>query len=354
MTSYHHPLRTVLKTEYFSLYPPSASTIDIGKQTARVFPTLTDFLLTPFSKLYSVSLDNTMPSMPFERQCESFRDLLEGLPMRHQEALDSFLEECTWQEIHRMIIRLHDMPEDRFIVLTVTLANASSEKFHSYMWILIAAASSQIYSTGPFTGGDVASDDAVDDPDEAMNNAETATDTMSVLSIGDDVDQVLERPDKAEPIGDNASKIVAGSEESEVNDAAEQLLKDVVHKEAFDGYGSISEAEDHPNNGKTSFTLSLREQLFGEKGIPQDIYVMVIEELFRSVYVPGVIIPSQYVDFDGYDYFADMDTCVVKSRLLHDINPILYEKYKQHYYTHNIWYAVLSLPVFAPKMLTSN
>lgn len=97
------------------------------------------------------------------------------------------------------------------------------------------------------------------------------------------------------------------------------------------------EKEELIGKAVTGSALTLREKLFGQNGIPQDIYVMLIEELFRAVYVPGIVIPNQYVNFDGHDYFADLDLSVEKSRLLHDIHPLLYEQYKEQYWTQNIW-----------------
>lgn len=40
-------------------------------------------------------------------------------------------------------------------------------------------------------------------------------------------------------------------------------------------------------------------------GVPQEVYDMFMKKLFRFAYVPGRVIPSDIIHFDGYDYFAD-------------------------------------------------
>ncbi|KAL8814176.1 MAG: hypothetical protein Q9191_008567, partial [Dirinaria sp. TL-2023a] len=189
-------------------------------------------------------------------------DLMEGLPLRHEVALDSFLEECTQQEIHRMRTRLFDLSEDRFAVLVATLANVSLHKFYSYLWIMIAASSHQNYSRIPCSGDDIALDGSVDDSNRAITRAETATDSVSMLTIGDDVYQVLEKSDEDEPSSDDDSKSFADSEENELDNTEEQCLADAAIKQTLDDYEAVIEAEDYPKGPKISLALSLRENLF--------------------------------------------------------------------------------------------
>ncbi|KAL8829174.1 MAG: hypothetical protein Q9191_002168 [Dirinaria sp. TL-2023a] len=95
--------------------------------------------------------------------------------------------------------------------------------------------------------------------------------------------------------------------------------------------------EEAESNSKTSIALSLQPRLFGDKRVPQEIYDMIIEELFRAVYTPGIVIPSQNVDYDGHACFADIGFSLEKSRLCRDINPILYGRFKELYWSDNTW-----------------
>lgn len=138
---------------------------------------------------------------PFERHGKILRGLLEDLPSSHKGSLDDFLEECTLEELRLIKMRLHDMPEDRFPVLITTLANASTDKFYSYLGLFFAAPSYLPYSSGLYFGQVDETGGSVDDPDEGIGDTESATVTEQAPNLVDDAHKILEDSEKDEPNG---------------------------------------------------------------------------------------------------------------------------------------------------------
>lgn len=110
-------------------------------------------------------------------------------------------------------------------------------------------------------------------------------------------------------------------------------------RDAFEVDNS-SDTEQKLNDTQIGVALSLRRRLFGDCGVPLEIYQMLMEELFRALYLPGIVVPSQYVDSDGHAYFADIGLSLEKSRLFHDIDPSLYSRFKELYWSQNTWYVI--------------
>lgn len=72
-------------------------------------------------------------------------------------------------------------------------------------------------------------------------------------------------------------------------------------------------------------------------GIPQEIYDIIIEILFRAVYLPGSLVPDQLPVFDAPDCFADVKFCIDLSKTLRRLDHRLYNKHKNKYWTQNTW-----------------
>ncbi|KAL8829175.1 MAG: hypothetical protein Q9191_002169 [Dirinaria sp. TL-2023a] len=280
-----------------------------------------------------------MPSTSFEERCEIIQRLLEGLPLHHVVALEFFLEKCTFQEIWCILTRLINLPGECFPVLMETLKNASTEKFYCYLGVFIATPAYQYCSSNVYSCSGVVGEGSIDDVDERIRSGKSFTGTESFSSIMDDAERILDSSEGVKSsIETEQRKIqvqIDGSSvitcEKDVNHRAEQCLATPTTEE------TSKEPDDHLDGTNISSAVSLRESLFGVRSVPQEIYDMLVEELFTAVYVPGVIIPSQYPDFDGHDYFADIEFCAEKSMVLHDVHPRLYEKYKERYWTQNTW-----------------
>ena len=207
------------------------------------------------------------------------------LPMSHMTILDGYLAEVSIAEAQLMKIRFDSMPEEQFPILGTKLANVAIDKFCSYLRISVTAPHYAYFPNG-----------VVLDHDQAHVECESDK-TTAVLSA-------------------------AGKAKREAHELGQTIN---------DGEGQLS-------NSQTDLALSLRKCLFGDNGVPQDIYDTLVETLFRSFYLRGTLVPSQYVDSDGHSYFADDGVCLEKSRVFHDIDLRLYNRYKDLYWSRNTWY----------------
>ena len=71
--------------------------------------------------------------------------------------------------------------------------------------------------------------------------------------------------------------------------------------------------------------------------VPQELFDMVLNDLFRTVFVPGTLHPGAFPFFDGPDCFADKSFNLNKSRTFRSLDIVRYNRYKDAYWSQNTW-----------------
>ena len=98
----------------------------------------------------------------------------------------------------------------------------------------------------------------------------------------------------------------------------------------------IGSEDKKPKNGDTG--ANEKALLDGKVfDVPQEIHDMLVEDLFKAIYLPGTVVADQYPVFDGRDCFANVGFPLGKSKVLRRVHSKLYERYKEAYWTHNTW-----------------
>ena len=87
-------------------------------------------------------------------------------------------------------------------------------------------------------------------------------------------------------------------------------------------------------NQKSNSQIIMKGGLFN---LPQELYDMMIENLFRGFYLPGKLVAAQLPIFDGEDCFLNVGFSLGKSMVLKRVDPRLYEYCKKAYWTNNTW-----------------
>ena len=78
----------------------------------------------------------------------------------------------------------------------------------------------------------------------------------------------------------------------------------------------------------------LRQNIFD---VPQEMYDIILESLFQQTYLPGRVVAGEYPVFDGDDCFFNVGFSLGKSIVLRRVDPVLYQRYKEAYWTQNTW-----------------
>ena len=267
-------------------------------------------------------------------------DMSEHLPWSHMAVLDDTLAGFTLRETLLMKFRLDRIPAEEFPILLTKLANATVDNFHSYLGASVTTSQDEEnYGYNPCF-------EVFDDPlvvEEVNNGVDKKTcdghvdvikkkeyprEYQASTTLGDKTRGHMLRPN-------HSKNFNSATENKGSNEALEQQedarVRDAIEVDAYSNAEQL-------NDTQIGLALSLRRRLFGDRGVPIEIYQMLIQELFRALYLPGVVIPSQYVDSDGHAYFADVGLSIEKSRLFHDIDPYFYSRYKDLYWSQNTWY----------------
>ena len=71
--------------------------------------------------------------------------------------------------------------------------------------------------------------------------------------------------------------------------------------------------------------------------VPQEMYDIILESLFQQMYLPGRVAAGEYPVFDGDDCFLNVGFSLGKSMVLRRVDPVLYQRYKEAYWTQNTW-----------------
>ena len=266
------------------------------------------------------------------------------LPTGHLAALNKYLAEGTMQQKLLMKARLDSMPLEEFPVLTTKMANVGIEKFCIYLGVAVAPLQCRYFPGRKTSSGDVNPTRTDDNGHSKMKRIVEAgrcsCESFSAVNAnGIYSEEDYEEPDDQEGAHEDDEKThqqdykYEEKEEVEMADAS----FDAVGGCLVDDRLNSDNTEEQPNDRRSSLALALRDRLFGDKGVPQEIYDMFMEELFCALYLPGTVIPSEYVNFDGHAYFADVQLCLQKSRLFHDIDAKFYDRYKELYWSQNTW-----------------
>lgn len=253
----------------------------------------------------------------------------EHLPLSHMIILQDYLAGFTSEERLLMKGRLENMPVEQFPLLAVKLANASIDKLRSYLGVSVATAQWPFFAGNYFSEEYEGSNEELFkeiDQDENSNQTDGAV-------IGHEIDNAIEEKTYHHHVHTNETE-----EHSTKSEVDSTKASNEVQRQLKDSHTKLAnDLEKQPESPHTSLALSLRSRLFGDKGVPQEIYDMLMEELFCALYLPGTVIPSEYVNFDGHAYFADVQLCLQKSRLFHDIDAKFYNRYKELYWSQNTW-----------------
>lgn len=257
-------------------------------------------------------------------------------------ALDRFLHDRTGDEMFLMRVRLNALTSERFASLVRKLTHSSNQKLRSYLAVFVAATHEQYFFTRTASNVkvlDTAADGEVERYTNILENDDgSPSGLLSVMMVDNQfktVAKAVESWGVAKEITDNDTfddvYSIATIGEPERYDQSKQKVTEPEQ-------GSVGEVAKNMTHAQASSALSLRRRLFGEARVAQEIYGMVLNNLFQEVYLPGVLVPSQYVDYDGKGHFASVDFCIEKPAIFRQIHPKLYEEYKERYWTQNTWY----------------
>ena len=71
--------------------------------------------------------------------------------------------------------------------------------------------------------------------------------------------------------------------------------------------------------------------------LPTELQLMILDQLFQAVFIPGEMVPFWYINHINDDCFVDSNEAFWYKYALRALDSKLYERYKDRYWTDNTW-----------------
>ena len=89
--------------------------------------------------------------------------------------------------------------------------------------------------------------------------------------------------------------------------------------------------------GKTDSTHPPSVCLDQISRLPLELSEMILDEIFKAVFVPGEVVPSWHTSHINEDCFLDQNEDFWYKYALRALDNKLYERYKHRYWSDNTW-----------------